>query len=225
MIKIKNRPLITYYLQPSKGFTLTNKIGQGFTLIEILVSTGILVILGMGLLGLQYVISKNQVTAWTSFSSIESANNSVTQISKELRNATESDNGAYPLDTLLDSEIIFYSDVDYDNVVERVRYTLSGNNFIRGITDPSGDPTNYDTATEKTTTISDIVRNGSDPVFYYFNGDYPTDTVNNPLTQGSRIAETRYVKIYLRTNTKTGAPDEDYILEGEIKIRMLEGVN
>lgn len=185
----------------------------GFTLIEILVSTAILVVLGVALLGLQYIISKNQTTAWISFSSIESANNSVSEMAKELRNAAEGQDGAYPLETLLDNEIVFYSDYDFDGVMERMHYTLTDNTLTRGVTEPTGSPATYDVATEKTRVISDIVRNNGTPVFTYYNKDYPEDVVNNPLTQSSRIANTRFVKVYLRTNTRSDEPDKDYILE------------
>src|SRR3990172_1413404 len=76
----------------------TSKSG-GFTLIEVLVSAAILVILASGFVGLQYILSQNQVSAWRNFQTIENANQAISAISKELRNAQASEIGSYPLDT------------------------------------------------------------------------------------------------------------------------------
>lgn len=196
---------------------------NGFTLVEILISLGIIAILGAGFLGLQYIISQNQISAWRNYQNIEDSNTIVTSFIKEIRNARQSDNGAYVLDTTSDQEIIFYSDVDLDGKVDKVRYTLNNNKLIRGVTKPTGNPAQYLVANEKVRVLSQNARNLSQPVFTYYNEDWPTDTVNNPLDLADRIANTRIVKIYLRINTKTNDPDSDYILESESKIRMLNG--
>jgi len=196
----------------------TNK---GFTLIEILVSTALIVILAMGFLGIQYILSQNQTSTWRSYLAIESANVSVSGIVKEIRDARESDIGSYPLVTANDQEIIFYSDYDSDGEVERVRYTLSGTDLTKGVIEPSGSPISYPLVNEKTKVVSDIVQNGTQPVFYYYNSDWPTDTTNNPLVQASRIAEARQVKIILITNAKPEDTKNDYTLESDVRLRML----
>lgn len=198
------------------------KVNQGFTLIEVLVSSAILVILAVGFLGLQYILSRNQVTAWNSYMSVEDSNVAMSTMVKELRNATNSGNGSYLFDSLQNQEIIFYTDYDFDNQVERVRYILSGSQLRKGIIEPVGDPAVYNPVTEKITVISEIIRNGSDPLFYYYNSDWPQDTINNPLSLTERIANTRVVKIYLKSSPRTDTTDFDYILESEIRIRMLQ---
>lgn len=194
---------------------------SGFTLIEVLVSSAILVILAIGFLGLQYIMSQNQLTAWRDYLSIESGNVALSAVARELRDARQSDTGSYALELANDQEIIFYSDIDYDDIVERVRYTLSGTNLEKGIIEPTGEPLTYPLANESVRIISDIVRNGADPVFFYYNEDWPIDTVNNPLVQSERIANTREVKIVLRTNPQANEPDKDYLLESNVKLRML----
>ena len=73
-------------------------LGGGFTLIEVLVASAILVILAFGFLGLQYIIGQNQVSVWRNYLSIESANTAVSTLSKELRDARQSATGAYPIE-------------------------------------------------------------------------------------------------------------------------------
>ncbi|OGM60922.1 hypothetical protein A3A75_02425 [Candidatus Woesebacteria bacterium RIFCSPLOWO2_01_FULL_39_10] len=194
---------------------------SGFTLIEVLVSAAILVILAVGFLGLQYIISQNQVTVWRNYLSIEDANFSLSIMARELRDMRQSDTGAYPLEVANDQEIVFYADVDYDGEIERVRYTFSGTDLTKGVIEPTNPPVSYPSGSEKVRVITDIVRNASDSIFYYYNSDWPTDTVNNPLPQASRISDTRQIKIILKTNPKANDANNDYILESDIRLRML----
>lgn len=122
----------------TKTGNIQNSRQNGFTLIEILVASAILVILAFGFLGLQYIIGQNQVSVWKNYLSIEYANMTLSAISRELRDARQSDTGDYLLEKADDNEIIFYSDTDQNGSVERVRYTLSGNQLIKGIIKPSG---------------------------------------------------------------------------------------
>lgn len=198
-----------------------NTISEGFTLIEVLVAAAVLILLAAGFLGLQYIMSQNQVSAWNSYLSIEHANTAVSQITRELRDATQSGSGAYPLESASDQEIIFYTDVDFDMQVERVRYTLDGSNLIKGVIEPQGEPVIYPIDSEKERVVSEIVRNGSEPVFYYYNKNWPSDTTNNPLILADRISDTVQVKIILITNPKPLQDEFDYTLESDVKIRML----
>ncbi|KKQ98399.1 MAG: hypothetical protein UT24_C0004G0021 [Candidatus Woesebacteria bacterium GW2011_GWB1_39_12] len=193
----------------------------GFTLIEVLVSAAILVILAAGFLGLQFIISQNQVTAWRNYLAIEAANLSLSNLSRELRDARQSGTGGYPLEVPNDQEIVFYSDIDYDEEIERVRYTLSGTELTKGVIEPVGEPATYPADTEKTKIVTDIVRNASNPVFYYYNSDWPTDTTNNPLPSNLRISDTRQIKIILITNPKADSPEFDFRLESDVRLRML----
>src|SRR4030042_210479 len=192
---------------------------SGFTLIEVLVASAILVVLAFGFLSMQYIIGQNQVSVWRNFLSIDATNTAVSEIVKELRNSRESDAGTYPLEVTGDQEIVFYSDYDYDSSVERVRYTLSGNTLTRGIIKPQGSPAVYLPANERTKVVSDIIRNGSNPVFYYYNGEWPEDTVNNPLIPADRISNTRLIKIILKANPKANNSGNDYVLESNVNIR------
>ncbi len=193
---------------------------QGFTLIEVLISAALMVILGAGFVGLQYILSQNQVSAWRNYQSIESANGALSNLAKELRNAQASETGSYPLATATDQSIIFFSDYDFDGIVERVRYTVSGTSLIRGIIEPTGNPYIYNTTNEKIKTVSDIIRNGTSITFYYYNSSWPEDTTANPLPLANRISDTREVKIILKTNPKVNDSAHDFVLETEVKVRM-----
>jgi len=201
---------------------MVKKTNKGFTLIEILVSSALLVIIGAGYLSLQYLMSKSQVVVFNSYLSVEEANSILTQMINEIRNARQSDDGAYMLDTANDQEIIFYSDINANGIVERVRYTLSGNQLIKGVTEPTGNPPTYDLTKEKVAVVSSNIRNGTAPIFYYYNKDWPTDTTNNPLPSANRISDTTLIKVILRENTNPNSPNTDYVMESEATLRMLK---
>ncbi|KKQ37772.1 MAG: hypothetical protein US53_C0009G0003 [Candidatus Woesebacteria bacterium GW2011_GWA1_37_7] len=198
---------------------MSKKTNGGFTLIEILISSALLVILAAGFLGIQYIFSQNQVTAWNNYMNIEDSNLTVSKFIKEIRDARQSAAGTYFLETAGDTEIIFYSDIDYDSDVERVRYTISGSDLIKGVIKPIEGATPYLVANEKVSVITGIVRNGTDPLFYYYDENWPSDTVNNPLALASRIADTTFVKIILKVNPEEDNPDNDFTLESATVIR------
>lgn len=194
---------------------------SGFTLIEVLVSAAILVILGAGFLGLQYMFSENQIVAWQAYFSVEDANGILSNMVKELRDASQSENGSYPFVEFNDQEIIFYSDINSDGKTERVRYTLSSNQLIKGVIQPTGNPATYPTTNEKVTVLSSNIRNLAQPVFYYYNNAWPNDTTNNPLPLATRLSNTSLIKINLRLNTKANDSKNDYVLESYTQPRIL----
>lgn len=201
---------------------MRKKKNKGITIIELLISMVIIAVLGLGFISLQSLLSKNQVLIWNNYVSVDDANNSVKQMVKELRTARNGDNGAYPVETAYDQLIVFYSDIDSDGQSERVRYYLSGTDFYKGVIEPVGYPATYPAASEKLFVISSLVRNGTTPVFYYYNGDWPADTVNNPLPSPVRLSDTKLMKVYLRLNANPNEASKDYILESYVQIRMLK---
>lgn len=195
---------------------------KGFTLVEVLVATLLIVALGMGMVGLQYVIAQSQVFLWETTVNVDQTNNSVRTLVRELRTARSADTGAYPLESALDQEIIFYADIDFDKKTERVRYFLSDSTFAKGIIEPTGFPISYPLENEKIIPLTNNVRNQAIPIFYYYNGDWPQDIENNPLILSERISETKLIRVYLRLNSEENEPDKDFILESYTQIRMLK---
>lgn len=195
---------------------------NGFTLVEVLVGFLLLLALGLAITGLNAAISQNQLVVWQNYINVDQANAYMNNLVRELRTARNADNGAYPLETAGDQEISFYADLDFDNQTEKVRYYLAGTSLFKGIIEPSGQPPTYSSDQEKLIKLTEYVRNGSTPIFTYYNGDWPADTEQNPLTSSARLAETELLRLYLRLNTQSEKPDEDFILESYTQIRMLK---
>lgn len=154
---------------------------------------------------------------------INEARKGIETMVKEIREARYGDDGSYPIKEAGDFQFIFYSDIDRDTVTERVRYFLQGSNFEKGIIEPSGDPPQYVLADETITVLSANVRDSvPGPIFTYYNGDWPTDTVNNPLATLTRLTETKLMHVYLKVNVNPNRPPDDFELESDVQIRNLK---
>ena len=194
---------------------------NGFTLLEILIGSAIAITLVMGVMFLQFTLGETQLETFRNYVNTSEADAVTSKFVREIRTSKQSDNGAYPLEILSDFEIVFYSDIDYDGLVEKVRYTLIDTVLEKGITEPSGDPIEYPPANETVATISENVRNGAEPLFYYYNSGWPDDQINNPLLDESRLSDTKSVRIKLMVNSNPAISANDYVTESTTSIRIL----
>jgi hypothetical protein len=196
---------------------------KGFSLIET-ITTVFIFTLSLGLLS-AFIINIYRAYGYN-FEQIQAINESrkgIEMMVKEIREAKYGDDGSYPLKEAGDFQFIFYSDIDQDIVTERVRYFLEGSNFKKGIIEPSGDPPQYVLANETITLISANVRNSvPGPIFTYYNGDWPNDTINNPLPTLTRLTETKLMHVYLKININPNRPPDDFELESDAQVRNLK---
>jgi prepilin-type N-terminal cleavage/methylation domain-containing protein len=198
-----------------------NHYQRGFTLIEVIVASFILTIL-VGISAIFFVyFFKNYNFSFEQNRSLDDAQSSINKLITELKEAKTSESGAYPLLTTNDQEITFFADIDNDGKVEQVRYFLDNTQLKRGLIEPEAPPLIYDPAKEKVVVITDDVRNSAIPLFYYYNGDWPGDIVNNPLAAGARLLNTRLVKVNLIINTNPGL-QKDFNISSEVMIRNLK---
>lgn len=153
---------------------------------------------------------------------VNEARKGIETMIREIREARYGDDGSYPLEEAGNFQFIFYSDIDKDESIERVRYFLDGTNFRKGVVEPSGDPPQYVLSGETIKALSAYVRNSAVPVFVYYNGDWPIDIVNNPLPTLTRLTETKLMHVYLRINVDPNRPPDNFELESDVQIRNLK---
>ena len=154
---------------------------------------------------------------------INEARRGIETMVREIREARYAADGSYPIAEAGNSQFIFYSDIDKDNLVERVRYFLDATNLKKGVINPSGDPPQYLLANEIVSVLSIYVRNGTTiPIFTYYNGNWPLDTVHNPLSTLTRLTETKLMHVYLMINVDPNRPPDNFELESDAQIRNLK---
>lgn len=176
-----------------KRYTSTKR---GFTLAELLVSLGIIVLitLGVTMFG-RDIFYFNGITQANLNAQVE-GRKAARFFSAELREASPSSLGAYPLAAAGTSTITFFSDADNDGLKEQVRYYLQNKKLMKGIIKPTGNPLVYNAGSETLSTVVTDVANGNNtPVFLYYDSTYAG--TSTPLSQPINLASVRLVQIQL----------------------------
>ena len=191
---------------------------KGMSLIEMIVYIAVFAFVMLAITNA--MISFYQANRYTleQMSQLDSARKGLNSMVFSLREAAYSASGAYPLEVLSSNNITFYSDVDNDGVIERVRYFLNGNNFQRGIIKPVGIPAVYDSGNETITTVAEYIRNTEQGlnIFTYF------DTVGAQMSAPYTIINVRWVQIKLVVNVNPATMPNEFTLRTSATLRNLK---
>jgi hypothetical protein len=132
------------------------------------------------------------------------ASRATNKIVTQLRSVRQADNGDFPVESGDSFDLKVYIDIDNDGVTERVHYFLDqANDQLKvGITNPTGaTPVTYPANDDSVSVMTNYVVNANgEPVFYYYNKNYPGDTVNNPLTTPINVEDVRLIRVHLFVN-------------------------
>ena len=183
----------------------------GFTLIETMIAVSIMAIVVV--IGADYVINGFRATTFASEqeTAIEHARRAIETMSKEIRGANSSDEGDYPLKTIDDYDLEFYSDINYDGQTDKVRYFQNGRNLVKVVTQPG--PAHDYTVNSATTTIAEYLNNDELKIFEYYDNNY---------NETNDIDEIRLVKIRLKINVTPERAPLDYYVETDVHLRNLK---
>lgn len=194
----------------------------GYTLLEIIFAISIFVLATT--IVTTYIISgyKTNRFANEQNDAIEHAQRGIETMVKEVREASPAENGDYPLAEADTQSFAFYSDIDLDQETEKVRYFLDDSNLKKGVIEPTGFPATYPSENENVTILSQYVRNDTNPIFYYYNEDWPSDTVNNPLSTPASPNEVKLIRLYLEININPAIAPAPFILESYVQVRNLK---
>ena len=141
-------------------------------------------------------------------------------IASEIRSASPSSLGAYPIEEANNTEFIFFTDTDNNGTKERIRYFLSGTTLERGVIVASGSPLQYLSANEVVTEIVHNVNNGATPIFSYYDSSYNGSSA--ALTQPLSIFAVRLVKITLVIDADPNRPPAPVTASTQVSIRNLK---
>ena len=151
-----------------------------------------------------------------------SIDSSLKNFSRYLREARQSDRGDYPIQSVDDFELVFFSNVDSDPAIERVRIYLEDQQLKLGLAEASGFPPTYPQEDQESRIIGTGIANTfSQPLFYYYNRDYPADQVNNPLTGEIFPQSVSLIKMDVYANIEPGHTPENMRMQTFIRPRNI----
>ncbi len=187
------------------------------TLIEMLVSITVFVFAIIAIVSSVQFFYRTNTYAIEQASAVSSAQRSIEEMVKSLREAAYSSNGGYPIVSLGANEITFYADIDSDIYIERIRYFVSGTSLFRDVTDPAGDPLTYG-AVQTTSLVSETVRNIEQGVttftYYDQNGDQ--------LASYADIDDVRFIEMNIVVNVDPNRLPNQLILRSTAALRNLK---
>lgn len=196
---------------------------RGMTLVEVMVAIFIMLV-GMEGFTLLFLRSfqTNSFILETGLAA-SAASRAVNTTVSELRKIRQGDNGDYPLEQGSEFELTAYIDIDTDGVTERVHYFLENGEFKRGIREPSATtPITYASGDGTVAVLASAIANEpTEPVFAYYNENYPGDTVNNPLATPVGVRDPRLVKVRLVVNLDPNNAPDDTNIESFVEFRNL----
>lgn len=196
------------------------KIKKGFSLVEILVAVFITSLIVVAVGAFQRDVFYLNDVIQSGLTSQNDARKIIRPMVDEVRSASESSLGAYPLAITASSTFAFYSDIDNDSLKERVRYFLDNGDFKKGVIKPSGSPLTYNSSNEKIIEVVHDVINTD--IFTYFNSSYDGTSSSTPLTQPVSPAVVRLVKIELIVDKDPSRSPAPITVGTQMSIRNLK---
>ncbi len=188
-----------------------------------LIATSITLVVLAGGWSLAKTVLSFNTTAYDSLSAQADLLKVMNVWSQELRVAARAETGAFPVLTAATNTLTFYSDIDDDGVVERVRYFLSGTKMRKGIIEPTGTPLGYVLASE---TVVDQVQNvvaSATGIFQYYDSSYTgSASATAPLPLPINTSFIRLVKITLSVDKDTRRPPAPVQVITEVSLRNLK---
>jgi prepilin-type N-terminal cleavage/methylation domain-containing protein len=170
------------------------KYNRGITLPELVISVAILGVVAYTVSIFQRDIFTLNFSAQNNLAAQLDARHLLKQMIAELREASASSLGAYPIAFASTSALTFYTDVDNDGIKERIRYYLSGTTLRRAQLTPTGSPLVYVDANEKiTSVVANVANNATTSIFTYYPSTFAGTTT--PLAQPVTIANIRMIGI------------------------------
>jgi len=202
-----------YYFGEKKSFS-------GFTIIEMLVTIGVLAIIIVSISAFLSDYGRSSDILNVQLTLQGEARNAADQMVNDLRKINYASNGAYAIDSATATSIVFYSNLNNDSYFEKVRYFINGNNLQKGVIVPTGNPLVYNPASETVTTLSAHEANGGTELFQYYDSAY-NGVTGSPLAGPVDVTKITLVKINLILANNTVPESNPFIIETKVNLRNL----
>jgi type II secretory pathway pseudopilin PulG len=194
----------------------------GFSLFEILIvitiAAAVVLVVGnfsSNITGLNGLVSQE-------LQSKSDVNQVLQMAATEIRSMSQSGNGAYPIAAAGTTTFAFYSDINKNGSVERVRYFVASSSIYKGVIAPTGTPVVYPTSSEIVADIIDnlLIASASTPIFTYFDSAYTG--AQAPMAQPINISAIRLVGISFTINTNASRTSAPQFFSTLVDIRNLK---
>ncbi len=144
---------------------------NGFSLLELILGAAISVILVVILTQFVGIISNIQKYLGAKLPTQADVEQALQTAVVEIRSIGQSSAGAFPIEVASSTTLTFFSDIDRDGLMDRVRYTIASGTLQKGVVRPVGNPITYPSSSE---TVSFPVANllGSQSSFAYYDTNF-----------------------------------------------------
>ncbi len=196
---------------------------RGVSLLEAIIAMSIFLMIIGGVVAIMQFGFFSRDVVWEQLKTQSEGRRVIQGFIDEIRTANESSLGSYPIEAVSTTEFIFFSNIDDDSQMERVRYFSENKEFIKGIINPSGNPLSYVSSTETTSTIAhDIENDVNTPVFEYYGQNYDGSVSTTPLTYPIDVTQIRMVHIKLLMEEDPNISPAPFLIEAKAHLRNLK---
>ncbi|KKR30264.1 MAG: hypothetical protein A3C62_01010 [Candidatus Zambryskibacteria bacterium RIFCSPHIGHO2_02_FULL_39_16] len=194
----------------------------GFSIIEFIFAVVIASIIGFVITTFAKDILSLNSSAQSSMTAMLEGRKILSVMVTELRSTIPSALGSYPIESVATSTVVFFADVNSDDVADRVRYFLDPVTLSvkRGVILASGSPPAYTEQESFSTLITDISNGASTPLFDYYDGNYTGSSL--PLSMPVNILDVRLVKITIKIERDPNRAPELTTLTSQAALRNLK---
>ncbi|MFA5061582.1 MAG: hypothetical protein WC526_00310 [Patescibacteria group bacterium] len=192
---------------------------RGLQLIEVLVALGIFVLLVGAVVAVYLTGSRYNSVVWEQLSTQNEGRKATQDFVNQIRTASQSSIGAYPVQAASSTGIIFYSNTDSDSLVERLRYFTVTSTLKMGIIKPTGNPLTYNPVNEIVINVANELANATS-VFYYYDGNY--NGSGAPLASPIDVTKIRVVRIILKLDQNPNLTPAPFYIESKAMLRNLK---
>ena len=193
---------------------------RGITLVEIVVSIAIISLIAAAAVEIFiFIFPKKGDVVIEQLSTQSETRKVVDDFVNEIRGATYSSIGSYPIAEASSTEIIFYSNPGAKATRDRVRYFLSGTNLNKGTIEPTGNPLVYDVNNEVVVEVLHSVV-PTTTIFSYYDANYTGS--ESPMSQPVEIGLIKMVGIKVTIDKNPLMSPNSFTTESKAIIRNLK---
>lgn len=194
---------------------------RGMTLIETLIALAIFALLAVAIGSFARDVFFFNDVIQIGLNNVTEARKVLRPFANEVRGAQPSNLGAFAIAQTATSSFAFYSDIDADGVRERVRYFLEGDEFKKGIIEPTGNPLSYNPANE---TVIKVIRDvvPGPYIFSYYDTNYAGSTTTPALVDPVTPTDVRLVRVDLTVDANPNRAPSLMTVTTQVTVRNLK---